>query len=60
MLQGVVVSLVIIWDAEDMSMSGMSVGVYVEMKRGEQAAIYRQNQGIVWVWTDSRCKVALK
>lgn len=55
MLQGVG-SLVIIWDAEDMSIVWVNVGVYVEMKRGTRQQGNRQNQGNVWVWTDSRCK----
>jgi hypothetical protein len=43
MLQGVA-SLVIIWDAEDMSMSEVNVGVYVEMKRGSRQQYIGRSQ----------------
>jgi len=45
MLQGVA-SLVIIWDAEDMSMSGVNVGIYVEKGVDQAAIVIGKNQAL--------------
>jgi hypothetical protein len=60
MLQGVV-SLVIIWDAEDMSVSGGERwSLCGNEKGGKQAAIYRQNRALFGFGLTHDRKVALK